>query len=308
MENPNFAPEGALLNTEENRARTASLAALRQAMEDGAAVEGVALRCGEDRGLEVELGSFRGIVAREEGAIGIREGKTRDVAILSRVGKPVCVKVIGFRGDTPLLSRRLAQEEAQEYLLTSLRPGRIIRVCVTHLERFGAFVDMGRGVVSFLGLETISVSRIAHADQRFALRQQLPAAVLRVDPEQKRIYLTHRELLGTWNENAKLFSAGTAVRGIVRTVEPYGAFIELTPNLSGLAEQKEGLRPGMAVSVYIKSLQSARMKIKLAVLDILEEDGSRPLRPQDYFITSGQLTHWRYSPPDCEGRIIETWF
>lgn len=308
MENPNCAPEGALLDTEENRARTASPDALRQTMKEGAVVEGTALRCGEDRSLEVELGSLRGVIPREEGAIGIREGKTRDVAILARVGKPVCAKVIGFRGDTPVLSRRLAQEEAQEYLMATLRPGWVIPVRVTHLERFGAFVDMGRGVVSFLGLETISVSRIAHASQRFAVRQQLPAVVLRVDAEQKRVYLTHRELLGTWMENAERFSAGTAVRGIVRTVESYGAFIELAPNLSGLAEQKEGLQPGMAVSVYIKSLQSARMKIKLSVLDILEEEGSHPLRQEDYFITSGQLRHWLYSPPDCEGRIIETWF
>jgi len=308
MENPNCVPEGALLDTEENRARIASPAALRQVMEEGAVVEGVALRCGEDRSLEVELGALRGVIPREEGALGIREGKTRDVAILSRVGKPVCVKIIGYRGDTPILSRRLAQEEAQEHFLTTLRPGRIISARVTHLERFGAFVDMGRGVVSFLGLETISVSRISHANQRFAVRQQLPAAVLRVDPEQKRIYLTHRELMGTWMENADRFAAGTAVRGIVRTVEPYGAFIELAPNLSGLAEQKDGLRPGMAVSVYIKSIQSARMKIKLAVLDVLEEDGSRPIRPEEYLITSGRLSHWQYSPPDCEGRIIETWF
>ena len=50
------------------------------------------------------------------------------------------------------------------------------------------------------------------------------------------------------------------------------------------------------------------MKIKLAVLDILEEQGARPLRPEDYYITAGTLRHWRYSPECCEGKLVETWF
>ena len=84
-----------------------------------------------------------------------------------------------------------------------------------------------------------------------------------VDVENRRITLTHRELLGTWEENAALFAAGETVRGIVRSVEPYGVFIELAPNLSGLAENREGLTPGTPVSVYIKSILPQRMKIKL---------------------------------------------
>ena len=308
MLQPMCAPEGALLNTQENQRRTSSRAALMAAMAEGAAVEGLAVRCGDDRSLTVELGPLRGVIPREECAMGVREGRTREVAILSRVGKPVCAVITGFDGDTPLLSRRLAQENCLIRLLQELRPGTVIPAQVTHLERFGAFVDLGCGVVSFLGLEAISVSRIAHAAERFAPRQALWAVVQAVDRAEKRIYLTHRELLGTWEENAARFAAGTAVRGVVRTVEPYGVFIELSPNLSGLAERRPGLRPGMAVSVYIKSVQPARMKIKLAVLDILEEQGARPLRPEDYYITAGTLRHWRYSPECCEGKLVETWF
>ena len=59
------------------------------------------------------------------------------------------------------------------------------------------------------------------------------------------------------------------MRGVVRSIEPYGVFIELTPNLSGLAEPRADLRPGMAVSVYIKSILPQRMKVKLTVIDVL---------------------------------------
>ena len=57
------------------------------------------------------------------------------------------------------------------------------------------------------------------------------------------------------------------MRGIIRGVENYGVFVELFPNLSGLAEPCQGAEPGMAASVYIKSILPDRMKIKLAILD-----------------------------------------
>lgn len=67
--------------------------------------------------------------------------------------------------------------------------------------------------------------------------------------------MTHKELLGTWMENASWFCPGETVRGTVRSVKEYGSFIELTPNLSGLADAREKLDPGDGVSVYIKSIR-----------------------------------------------------
>ncbi len=55
--------------------------------------------------------------------------------------------------------------------------------------------------------------------------------------------------------------------GIVRSVEDYGVFIEIAPNLAGLAEADSTLRPGQAVSVYIKNILPDKMKIKLVVVN-----------------------------------------
>lgn len=55
-------------------------------------------------------------------------------------------------------------------------------------------------------------------------------AIKNRDP-QGRIVLTLRELLGTWSENAACFAPGETVVGIVRSVEDYGVFIEIAPNL-----------------------------------------------------------------------------
>ena len=93
---------------------------------------------------------------------------------------------------------------------------------------------------------------------------------------------------------------------MVRTVKDYGSFIELTPNLSGLADAKERLSPGDGVSVYIKSIRPERMKIKLQVIEKLPSpEEPEPLR---YQITDGKLDRWTYSPPGYEREPVETVF
>ena len=238
------------------------------------------------------------------------EGDTREIAILSRVGKPTCFAVteIDESADTPVvwLSRTIVQQRAQDHFLDTLHPGDVIPAVVTHLENFGAFVDIGCGVASLIGIENLSVSRIFHPSDRLRVGQRICAAVRAVDPVSRRISLTHRELLGTWEQNAAQFAAGETVRGIVRSVEPYGVFIELAPNLSGLAEARGDLTPGTVVSVYIKSILPQRMKIKLTVIDVLAP--SAEPAPPPYFITDGHIDEWVYTPPCCDRKYIATVF
>ena len=114
-----------------------------------------------------------------------------------------------------------------------------------------------------------------------------------------------KELLGTWEENASLFEAGETVVGVVRSIESYGVFVELAPNLAGLAECVPGLSKGQLVSVYIKSILPERMKIKLAVLRVIEDKNFRfPLR---IFNEARHIDHWVYA--SCaSGKKIETSF
>ena len=305
-----FPPEGRLLHTPENEAACASADGLRRAMEEDRLLEGTALLCDEAHNLRVSVGPFTGVIPREEAALGIAEGTTREIAILSRVGKPVCFLVDALeKADgtlVPRLSRRRAQRAALDAMLSGLRPGQIIPAVVTHLEPFGAFVDIGCGVPSMVGIENISISRIPHPDQRFRVGQSIYAVVLDLEPGLGRIYLTHRELLGTWAENAARFQAGMTVPGVVRGLKDYGAFVELTPNLSGLAERKDGLAEGQRISVYIKAILPQRMKIKLLAIDTLPPLAAPP--PLEYFLTEGHIEKWKYAPEGCVKVGAETIF
>lgn len=306
-----FLPEGRLLHTPENIAACRDRDSLSRAMGAGMILEGTALLCDENHDLLVRVGPFTGRIPREETALGIAEGSTRDIAILSRVGKPVSFMVESLEEQDgellPLLSRRNAQEKTLRYILSHWVPGQVVPATVTHLEPFGAFVDIGCGVPSMIGVERLSVSRIAHPKDRLRVGQEIFAAVLSLDPEQRRVVLTHRELLGTWEENTALFRPGMTVPGYVRGLKDYGTFVELTANLSGLAECKAGIRDGDRVSVYIKSILPERMKLKLLIIDVLPE--TEGPEPPKYFVGEGAvLERWNYAPEGCQKAGGETIF
>ena len=299
-----FYPEGWLIDTVENRNALSSLSNLTDAYREGRILEARATVCDGNHNLIVDLGCIKGIISREEGAIGIKEGTVRDIAVISRVNRPVCFIITGFQkgenGKTiATLSRRTAQEICMEKYISTLVPGDVIRARITHLESFGAFADIGCGIVSFLPIDTISVSRIDHPRERFSVGMDIHAIVKSI--ENGRVNLTHKELLGTWEQNAKLFSVGETVAGIIRSVEDYGVFVELAPNLAGLAECKEGLRPGQQASVYIKNIIPERMKVKLIIIDTFEYE-YKPSSP-NYFYEGDHIEKFEYSPKDCDKKI-----
>lgn len=299
-----FTPEGTRIATEKNKLCTSSLAALGECIRTGEILEGRAVVCNAEHDLIVELpGGIRGVIPREEGALGIDTGETRDIAIISRVSKPVCFVPYGFRTQggeiVPLLSRKKAQEICRDEWIAKLVPGEVIPAVVTHLEPFGCFVDIGCGISSMIPIDLISVSRISHPRDRFRVGQNIFAVVKSV--EKTRIYLSHKELLGTWEENAALFSPGQTAAGIIRSVEDYGIFVELTANLAGLAEPCPGVYKGQHTSVYIKSIIAPKMKIKLLIAETI--DNVFPPTALRYFIHDGIITRWQYSPDDCQKSV-----
>ncbi len=313
MDKERYLPEGALLKAEH------SLATLEKARASGQILEGKAILCDSSHNLVVDLGDLRGVIPRGEAALGIREGTVKDIAILSRVNKPVCFKVTdllrrdqiarccdeAFRPGSlsdpvALLSRRAAQQQAQEELLARVRPGDILDARITHLESFGAFADIGCGIIGLISIENISVSRISHPADRFVRDQAVKVVVKEIDREKKRFVLSHKELLGTWEENAARFAPGQTVCGIVRSVESYGIFVELTPNLAGLAELREGVRPGQQATVYIKNIIPEKMKVKLSLIDAFDGEGDRTL---NYSVPGPRIDRFVYSPEGAFRRI-----
>jgi small subunit ribosomal protein S1 len=307
-----YMPEGSLIRKDKNYEYTSTIEGLEDALEKQVILEAPALLCDHNFNLHIGLGGgIRGIIPRGEIQASRGEG-VKDIAILTRVGKPVSFKVLGFErlpsGERiAILSRKAAQEECLENYVSALIAGDVIAAKVTHIENFGAFLDIGCGIVSLLSIDSISVSRISHPYSRLSAGDSVYAVVKGRD-ERGRLFLSMRELLGAWEENAAAYSEGETVKGIVRSVESYGVFVELTPNLAGLAEYRADTFPGDSAAVYIKSIIPEKMKVKLIIIDTHRAQAERPMIK--YFIDPEKTKHiesWTYSPMSSK-RVIESVF
>ena len=280
-------------------------------MQEGKILEGVVKMCESTTlDMHIDLCGIEGIIPKEESMYGT---PVKDIAIITRVGKAVAFKVLQIEKDEngkprAILSRKEAQRECLNNYLLDLVPGDVIPAKITHFESFGAFLDIGCGVASLMSVDSVSVSRIASPRDRFSLRQEIMAVVKSIDYETGRIFVSTKELFGTWEENARNFQVGQTVSGIVRSVENYGIFVELAPNLAGLAELKDDVEVGDACAVYIKSIMPEKMKIKLVIIDTYENKTES--QSATAFLAQLPPTHmdyWRYSPENCD-KIIETVF
>lgn len=305
MNDKHYFPEGMLIKTAANKAAMASLSALDEARSNGRILEAIVNLCGSGFELSLDLGVCRGIIPREEVAWSEDGSLPRDIAVITRVGKAVSFIVESITRDengetVAYLSRRRAQEECVKNYLNRLEIGDVIDARITHFEPFGAFCDIGCGVISLLSIDSISVSRISHPDDRFTVGQMIKAVVksreepiaVRGNISNGRIALSHKELMGTWEENAERFKVGQTVAGVVRSIENYGIFVELAPNLAGLAEWKSGVEVGQIASVYIKNIIPQKMKVKLVIVDSYTAD--KHFIKNEYFITKGNVADWVY--------------
>ncbi len=290
-----FFPEGKL---SENQ-YLSSIEGLKKALEENVTLEAQVILCDNSQNLKVDIPNVDAIILRDETAMDIE--KVRDIAIISKVGLKVCFKVIEIDESTKTvyLSRKKAQLECYEKYIKNLQVGEVVQGRITHIEGFGVFVDLGCGIISFIGIENISVSRINHPSDRFVQGQDIFAVI--IEKSDKKITLSHKELLGTWKENTELVEVDTTMTGIVRSVESYGIFIELFPNLSGLAEVKEDISVSDTVSVHIKSINEEKMKIKLNIIRKVPKIKKRDFK---YFITDGRMKNFKYSPNACKNKPI----
>ena len=299
----NFYPEG----MNDSLCRTFhSTEAMKPAIESKAVLEGTVTVCDSEHNLWVDLGCTAGVIPKNEGALGILEGSVRDIALISKVGRRVCFRIMGFHRDSngkliPVLSRRVVQLACRQQYIDKLREGDILTAKVTRLEPFGAFIDIGCGINSLIPIDMLSVSRINHPRERLQ-PGQLIKTVLR-HRETHKLTFSLKELLGTWEENAAAFHPGETVTGVVRSIESYGVFVELAPNLAGLAEPCGDVLPCQHVAVFIKSVVPEKMKVKLAIVEALPERETAP-STLHYFVTGNHLERWQFSPAGCDKNIF----
>lgn len=234
-------------------------------------LQGIVKNCDKDYNLHVELkNGMHGIIPRQEiETINVDEkGYPKENLCIGKVHKYVQFKLKEKDGDKLIFSRKDVQQEVLNSVKTDLKVGDNIKGIVKNITPYGAFIDIGGGVVGLAYIEDLSVARIKTPYERLKIGQNVNIVVKSINRETGKISLSYKDTLGTWEENAKKFSVGMNTKGIIRETEKNknGIFIELTPNLVGMAEYKEGLKYGEKVDLYIKKIDYDKKKVKVVLL------------------------------------------
>ncbi|MBR2289880.1 MAG: 30S ribosomal protein S1 [Clostridia bacterium] len=195
-------------------------------------------------------------------------GFTKPSICLNKVGSYVQFKVKEVYSNQVILSRKKANEEALNWMNENLKEGQIVKGIVKNIRKYGVFVEIGAGVTGLLHIEDISVSRIKSPEERFQSGQKIDVMIKSIDKEKRQIVLSYKELYGTWEENVQDIAEKMVLDGIVKEADKYknGLFIELKPNLVGMAEFQEGYEYGEQVKVYVKKIIEDKKKIKLVIV------------------------------------------
>lgn len=232
--------------------------------------QGIVEKCDENYNLHVKMNDgTEGVIPRREiVAVNLdKDGLPKTNLCTGKVHKYVQFKIKEKDGDNLIFSRRDLQEDVLNCIKTDLQEGQIVKGIVKNITPYGAFIDIGGGVVGLVHIEDLSVARIKTPFERIKIGQKLDIVVKYIDRETGRINLSYKEMLGSWEENAKNFELGMKTKGIVRETEKNknGIFIELAPNLVGMAEYKDGLEYGEQIDVIIKKIDYDRKKVKLII-------------------------------------------
>ena len=263
----NFLPEGWDRNVFQLESKN-----IEKYINDNNIYQGIVEKCDSEYNLRINMGNqYFGIIPREE-VEGINlesNGLPKEKLCTGKVHKFVQFKIKGIdEKNNLILSRKSVQEEAVSVAKEDLEEGKKVKGIVKSITPYGAFIEIGGGLVGLAHIEDLSVARIKTPLERLKIGQKVNVVVKCIDKDSGKVTLSYKENFGTWEENAKKFEQGTKVKGIVRETEKHknGIFIELLPNLVGMAEYQEGLEYGNKVDVYIKKIDYQKQKVKLCII------------------------------------------
>ena len=155
-----------------------------------------------------------------------------------------------------------------ENRIETISKGQVMSGVVKNIQPYGAFIQTDKGIDGLLYIEDISIARIKTPAERLSVGQKINVIVKDINREKNRVYFSYKEMLGTWDENIRDIQEKTIIPGIIRETEKdkRGIFIELKPNLVGMAEYKEGFEYGQKVDVYVKKIVEDNKKIKIKLV------------------------------------------
>ncbi|EPF0426280.1 30S ribosomal protein S1 [Campylobacter lari] len=229
-------------------------------------------------GMFVDVGGVDGLVHYSE----ISYKGPVNPSSLYNEGDKVPVKVIKYDKDKKHLSLsiKLAMPDPWDEIKDGLEVGDTIKVTVSNIEPYGAFVDLGNDIEGFLHISEISWDKNAKNPKDYISEgQELDVEVIEINPKERRLRVSLKNLLAKpFDEFLKSHKVGDVVKGSVTSVTNFGAFVKIA-NLEGLLHNedaswnindkcKDMYKVGDVIEVKIIKLDKENQKISLSTKEL----------------------------------------
>ncbi|GHR01305.1 30S ribosomal protein S1 [Helicobacter pylori] len=146
-------------------------------------------------------------------------------------GDEVRVKAIAYDAEKRRLSLSIKAtiEDPWEEIQDKLKPGYAIKVVVSNIENYGAFVDIGNDIEGFLHVSEISWDKnVSHPSKYLSVGQEIDVKIIDIDPKNRRLRVSLKQLT---NRPFDVFESkhqvGDVLEGKVATLTDFGAFLNL---------------------------------------------------------------------------------
>ena len=249
---------------------------LFEEIEVGQIVEGVVKNI-TDFGVFVDLGGVDGLLHITD----LSWGRVNHPSELTEVGETINVKIIDIDKDKLRISLGLKQltPHPWENVEEKFPLGTKISGKVVSLTNYGAFVELETGVEGLVHISEMSWTRGVHRpDEVVQLGQEVEAQILSIDTEERKIALGFKQLLpDPWENVDEQYAVGSTLKGTVRNLTQFGAFVELEEGVDGLIHvsdlswtkvvrhPKEILRKGEEVETKILEVSQENHRIALGL-------------------------------------------
>lgn len=229
-------------------------------------------------GMFVDVGGIDGLVHYSE----ISYKGPVNPSSLYKEGDRVPVKIIKYDKDKKHLSLSIkaALPDPWSEIKDSLEVGDTIKVVVSNIEPYGAFVDLGNDIEGFLHISEISWNKnIKNPKDYISKGEEIDVEVIEINSDERRLRVSLRNLLSKpFDEFSKTHKVGDMTQGIVTSITAFGAFVKID-NVEGLLHNedaswdrndkcKELFKIGDEIKVKIIKIDEDNQKISLSTKEL----------------------------------------
>ncbi len=268
----------ALIETE----RAEKKAQLLSTLEPGQLRKGVVKNIA-DFGAFVDLGGIDGLLHITDMSWG-RIGHPSEMVAIDQ---EIEVQILHVDREKEKIALGLKQKTPSpwESVESKYPVGSVVRGTVVNVMSYGAFVKLEEGIEGLVHISEMSwTKRISHPNELVHIDDEIDVVVLNIDKNKQEISLGMKQTQANpWDKVAERYPPGTLVKGTVRNLTNYGAFIEIEEGIDGLlhvsdmswtrkiSHPSEVVEKGQTVECKVLSVDQQRRRIALG-LKQLEED------------------------------------